>query len=61
MDKTLIEYFTPRIKDGKLIIEQKASNISIVIQTILDDVADDVSTEEYDILKQAINILNRYK
>ena len=59
MKKTLIENFTSNIKDGQFILTQRLCDTDIAIKIIL-DVAEDVTVEEYKVLKETMQILRKY-
>lgn len=59
MKKTLAECFVNNIKDGQFVLTQRCSDINVAISVIL-DIADDVTTEEYKVLKETMEILRKY-
>ena len=59
MKKTLIEDFIYNAKDGQFIITQRLSDIDVAIKIIF-DVAEDVTEEEYKVLKETMQILRKY-
>lgn len=56
--KTLAKYFNFTVDNGEIIIRQGLTDIEIAISTML-NVVDDITEEEYKILKKTIGIMQK--